>query len=62
MKSILVSVALVTLLSGCVGTVLAVSNLAIGARSIYCEGTTDEGKKAVRAKLTEGQKMVACPE
>lgn len=47
-------------LSGCVSTALAVSSLALGARAMYCEGTTEMTKESIR-KLTEGQKLVYCP-
>lgn len=61
MRNIIFSLSLVTLLSGCLGTALAVSNLALGARSMYCEGTTEGGKQAVANRLTAGQRLVACP-
>jgi len=49
-------------LSGCLQLAAIATSAALQVRSVYCEGTTEEGKQAVRARLTEGQKLVACPE
>lgn len=51
----------VFLLSGCLQLAAIATSTALQVRSVYCEGTTEAGKQAVRAKLTEGQKLVACP-
>jgi len=50
------------LLSGCLQPAAIAIGVGLQIREAYCEGTTEEGKQAVRAKLTEGQKLVACPE
>ena len=62
MRFLIAAFIAVFVLSGCLQLAAIATSTALQVRSVYCEGTTDEGKRAVRAKLTDGQKLVACPE
>lgn len=51
-------------LSGCVPVITALGvagGAAIASARIYCLGTSDAGKAAVRGALTGGQPLIACP-
>ena len=65
MKKALILAATALMLSGCVGEVLLLTTQAAAAakaaRDVYCEGTTEGQKTAVRNVLTEGQKALRCP-
>lgn len=61
MKRIVCAALLCVPLGGCWQAVGIAASGLMQVREIYCEGTSDEGKAAIRAKLTQGQKLVACP-
>lgn len=62
MKGIIAIALAAVLLSGCLTPAAVAFSVALQVREVYCEGTSDTGKEAVRAKLTAGQQVVACPE
>lgn len=48
-------------LSGCLQIAVSAAGLALQSRALYCESMTNEAKQAIADKLTEGQRLVACP-
>jgi hypothetical protein len=67
MRRLTVALILVTPagLSGCIpaaAIIGAVGTAAVVGRDVYCTGVSDAGHQAVRAALTGGHQVIACPE